>query len=310
MKSSINDVLYQKTGLTVSQLAQDLMSRVKGERIPSISEYEDKFQVSRGTIQNSLNYLKEQRAVVLVSRGHLGPCVEDIDYQKLQACSVNRGLLGSMPLAYSHTYQGLATALYRTLSLFSVNMVYARGAEYRLQLVAGGVCQFAVCSMHAARQAIDDQFPVDIAVDLGPGSYLSRHVLLLRDPHAKGIENGMRVAYDRSSPDQRQLTELLTRQVKGVHFVDLRAHQTVSAIRSGMIDAGVWNMDEIVESGYQGLHIVELSKDISADAFSSAALVVKKGEDASLLLLQRNVLPDKVREIQNAVRAGTLAADY
>lgn len=310
MKSSINDVLYQKTGLTVSRLAQDLMSREVGERIPSISEYEEKFQVSRGTIQNSLGYLKEQRAVVLVSRGHLGTCIEEIDYQKLQACSLNRGLLGSMPLAYSHTYQGLATALYKTLSPFSVNMVYARGAEYRLQLVAGGVCQFSVCSRHAARQAIEDQFPVDIAVDLGPGSYLSRHVLLLRDPAATGIRNGMRVAYDRTSPDQRQITEHLTRHIKGVHFVDLRAHQTVSAIRSGAIDAGVWNMDEILESGYEGLHIVELDQSGDADAYSSAVLVVKKGEDASLQLLRRNVTPDKVREIQNAVRTGTLAADY
>ena len=109
-----------------------------------------------------------------------------------------------------------------------------------------------------------------------------------------------------------QTAELLSSSTYAQQYeaLDLRAHQTVSAIRSGMIDAGVWNMDEIVESGYQGLHIVELSKDISADAFSSAALVVKRGEDASLLLLQRNVLPDKVREIQNAVRAGTLAADY
>lgn len=310
MKSSINDVLYQKTGLTVSRLAQDLMSRAVGERIPSISEYEEKFQVSRGTIQNSLGYLKEQQAVVLVSRGHLGTCIEQIDYQKLQACSLNRGLLGSMPLAYSHTYQGLATALYKTLTPFSVNMVYARGAEYRLQLVAGGVCQFAVCSRHAARQAIEDQFPVDIAVDLGPGSYLSRHVLLLRDPEATGIENGMRVAYDRSSPDQRQITENLTRHIKGIHFVDLKAHQTVGAIRSGVIDAGIWNMDEILESGYRGLHIVELEQTADTDAYSSAALVVRKGEEASLQLLRRNVTPDKVREIQDAVREGALAADY
>lgn len=306
----MSGLLYQKTGLTVSRLAQDLMSRVEGERIPSISEYVEKFQVSRGTIQNSLAYLKERQAVVLVSRGHMGTCIKQIDYARLQSYIFDKGLLGSMPIPYSHTYQGLATALYEALSPFSMNLVYARGAEYRLQLVTQGVCQFAVCSRYAAEQAIEDQAHVAIAVDLGPGSFLSRHVLVLRDPNVNGIENGMRVAYDRTSPDQRQITERLTEGVKGVHFVELRAHQTVSAIRSGAIDAGVWNMDEIVESAYEGLHLVDLGPSVRSDDFSSAVLVVREEEDASRLLLQRNVKPEQVKAVQDAVREGRMEADY
>ena len=49
----MGSTLYQKIGLTVSRMAQDLMSRAEGERIPSISDYQEKFQVSRGTVQNS-----------------------------------------------------------------------------------------------------------------------------------------------------------------------------------------------------------------------------------------------------------------
>ena len=48
--------LYQKIGVTIGQLAQDFLTRNVGDRIPSVSEYQEKFNVSRGTIQNALAY--------------------------------------------------------------------------------------------------------------------------------------------------------------------------------------------------------------------------------------------------------------
>lgn len=306
----MSDLLYQKIGLTVSQLAQDLLSRMEGERIPSISEYEEKFRVSRGTVQNSLSYLKERGAISLVSKGHLGTYIEKLDYHKLQDCSVYKGLLGSMPLPYSRTYQGLATALYRSLSPFSMNLVYSRGSEGRLQLVTEGVCQFTACSRYAAKRAIERETPVEIAVDLGSGTYLSRHVLILKNPQARGLQPGMRVAYDRTSLDQRHITEQLTQGIGDIRLVELRAHQTVNAIRSGMIDAGVWNMDEILESGYKGLHVLDLDKTAYTDDFSSAVLVIRQGEEALRHILCRYVEPSRVREIQEGVRTGQYAADY
>ena len=64
----MEETLYQKIGVTVHRLAQDLLTRQEGERIPSISEYQEKLQVSRGTIQNGLSYLKDSGAISLVSR--------------------------------------------------------------------------------------------------------------------------------------------------------------------------------------------------------------------------------------------------
>ncbi len=62
--------LYQKTGVAKSMLALDLMSRDTGERLLPISEYQEKFGVSRGTIQNAFACLKESNAVVLENHGH------------------------------------------------------------------------------------------------------------------------------------------------------------------------------------------------------------------------------------------------
>lgn len=65
--------LYQKIGLVKNLLALDLMSRNAGDRILPISEYQDKFGVSRGTIQNAFACLKECNAVTLENHGHQEP---------------------------------------------------------------------------------------------------------------------------------------------------------------------------------------------------------------------------------------------
>lgn len=303
-------MLYQKRGLAVSGLAQDLLSREPGDRIPSISDYMESLKVSRGTVQNGLNYLKEQGAVSLTSRGQLGTYIDALDKRALQSSTSAPELLGSMPLPYSRTYQGLATALYDAMSPFAANLVYVRGVEGRLRLIENGVCHFTVCSLYAAKQAIEDGAHIQIAADLGPKTYLSRHVLVLRDPTAKGIEPGMRVAYDPSSLDQSHLTQDVVRGVENVQLVEMRSHQTVAAIRKNVIDAGVWNLDEIIDSGYTDLNWVELDEGAAGDIFSSAAIVVKTGQDFIVRLLHRYVDPAKVRRIQCDVLEGKLPADY
>lgn len=306
----MSGMLYQKIGTTVNRLAQDLLTRQVGERIPPISEYQEKFQVSRGTIQNGLNYLKDSKAVSLVSRGHLGTFIETLDYRRLQECSINKELLGTMPLPYSICYQGLATALFKVLSPYAFNLVYARGAESRMKLLSSGVCQFTVCSRYAAGEAIRCHSEIEIAVDLGPGTYLTSHVQVFRDPEKKQIESGMRVAYDRASMDHRHLTEMVCAGIRNVELVDMKAHQTIQAIRSGEIDAGIWNLDDILESGYQGLNVVPIRQFTDAQLYSSAVLVIRRGDENIAQLLRQNASPAAVVPIQNAVREKRLSADY
>lgn len=306
----MSEVLYQKIGITVDRLAQDLLTRKEGERILPISEYQERFQVSRGTIQNGFSFLKDSGAIRLVSRGHLGTFIEAIDYYRLQECCFNKEMLGSMPLPYSISYQGMATALYQALSPYAFNLVFVRGSEGRLKLLSSGVCQFTVCSLHAAEEAIRLGSDIEIAVDLGPGTYLTRHVLLFRDPEQKQISAGMRVAYDRSSLDHRHLTEEVTAGVKGVAYVDMKAHQIVRAIRDGKIDAGVWNLDDILESGYSDLNVCPIRNSSSTNVYTSAVLVIRRGDENIRQLLQRHVRPDEIVRIQCAVREKRIPAEY
>lgn len=306
----MDGMLYQKIGIAVNRLAQDLLTRQAGERIPSISEYQEKLQVSRGTIQNGLSYLKDSGAITLVSRGHLGTFIEQLDYRRLQECSFNKELIGTMPLPYSLCYQGLATALFQALSPYAFNLLYARGAESRLKLLTTGMCQFTVCSRYAAEDAIRCHTDVEIAVDLGPGTYLTSHVLIFREAGKTAIESGMRIGYDPGSVDHRHLTEMICSGVRNVKLVELKAHQTIRAIHSGEIDAGVWNLDDIMESGHKGLNVVPLPRFSDFTAFNSAVLVIRRGDETTAQLLRQYVHLPTVQKIQSAVRSGQIEADY
>lgn len=304
MKSDANQILYQKKGVTVSNLALDLLSKDVGERIAPISCYQEEFQVSRGTMQNAFNYLKEIGAVRLTHHGHQGTYIEALDYGKLQENCVQQELMGIMPLPYSTTYEGFATAVYAQLDRLKFNMAYARGAVGRIQLVESGVYQFAVTSQYAAEYAIACKREIECLMNFGAGSYLSRHVLLLRDRRAEGICDGMRVAYDEDSLDQSRITENLI-QDKQVERVNIRTQQTISALLDGTIDAGVWNYDGIIESGYLSQwNMVFLKEDEYSSRFSTAVIVIKKGSTYLAELLKKHINIDVTLKILNEVRAG------
>ena len=194
-------------------LAMDLLSKDVGDRIAPISYYQEEFQVSRGTMQNAFNYLKDMGAVTLAHHGHQGTYIEALDYIKLQESCLQREIMGIMPLPYSQTYEGFATAIYEQFKRLKFNMAYARGAVGRIQMVESGTYQFAVVSQYAAEHAISCGREIECLMNFGAGSFLSKHILLLRDKSAEGIMDGMKVAYDEDSLDQSKITQNLTKKM-------------------------------------------------------------------------------------------------
>lgn len=304
MKLDANQFLYQKKGVTISKLALNLLSKDVGERIASISDYQVEFQVSRGTIQNAFHYLKDIGAVTLAHHGHQGTYIESLDYVKLQENCLKREIMGIMPLPYSQTYEGFATAIYEQLHRLKFNMAYARGAVGRIHLVESGTYQFAIVSQYAAEYAIRKGKDIECLINFGPGSFLSKHVLLLRDKRMVGITEGMRVAYDEDSLDQSRITRNLIENKK-VQLVNIRTQQTISALLDGTIDAGVWNYDDVLEN--QRLHdlkIVFLAENEYNNLFSAAVMVIKKGNDHLAELLRKNISVESTIKILGEIREG------
>lgn len=304
MKSDASQILYQKKGMTVSKLALSLLAKDVGDRLAPISWYQEEFQVSRGTMQNAFSYLKDIGAVSLTHHGHQGTYIEALDYGRLQENCVQQEILGIMPLPYSATYEGFATAVYAQLERLKFNMAYARGAVGRIRLVESGVYQFAVTSQYAAEHAMGCGKEIECLMNFGAGSYLSRHVLLLRDRKEEGLRDGMRVAYDKDSLDQSRITENLIRDKK-VEKVNIRTQQTISALLEGTIDAGVWNYDGTIESRYLSRwKMVALKDDEYNNQFSAAVIVIKKDNTYLAQLLKKHISVDATLKILDQVRSG------
>lgn len=310
MNTDSTNVLYQKIGVTIEKLALDLLSKNVGDRIQPISQYQEDFAVSRGTIQNAIRYLEEAGAVNLTHHGHQGTYIAGLDYGKLQENCLRQGLMGIMPLPYSVTYEGFATAMYEQLKNLRFNMAYARGAAGRIDLVVSGAYQFAVSSQYAAEYAIDSGKEIEVVLNFGTGSFLSQHVLLLRDSTRDGIVDGMRVAYDSDSLDQSKITQNLVKG-KQVELVSIRTQQTIAALRAGIIDAGVWNYDDILENHHlEELKVVFLDASEYNKLFSTAVLLVRKDGGYLKEVLKKHINVKETMEILEDVRNGRRTPSY
>ncbi len=224
-----------------------------------------------------------------------------LDNKKLQEHCMPRGILGIMPLPYSLTYEALATAMYEQFSSLNFNMAYARGAVGRIELVESGTYHFAICSQFAAEQSIKEGKQIEIAMNFGPGSFLSRHVLLLADSRFDSIQDGMRVAYDSNSLDQSYITRNIIHG-RDVTLVPIRTQQTVTALKEGIIDAGVWNYDDILENKHDSVKVAFLDDSDYNNLFSTAVLVTGKEEKCLKAMLLKYINASQTMTIIRDVR--------
>lgn len=93
-------------------------------------------------------------------------------------------------------------------------------------------------------------------------------------------------------------------------MVEIRIQNTIEALKTGEIDAGVWNYDAIIENPVTGIHIVSLSQEQYNNLFSTGVIVVKKGNDYISELLLKKINVDAVNRIVEEVKKGLRTADY
>ena len=291
----------QKIAYAAECIAYDLLSQKAGDRVRPMIEYHQLIGVSSGTVKNAFDYLEKTGAASFSRHGHEGSYIKALDYRKLQGCCTKKEILGIMPLPYSRRYEGLASAFYDQLSDLSFNMAYARGAQSRVRLVDSRTCHFAITSRYAALELIQEGMNVKVSLDLGPESYLSSHVLVMRRGNDR-IRKGMRVAYDENSLDQKSITLAVTASVP-VEFVSLRTQQTVSALLEGRIDAGVWNYDAVMDHpALQELSVIQLPRQQYTDSFTSAVVVIHKDNwTLDRLLTSRITKEETMRMIDECI---------
>ena len=119
----------------------------------------------------------------------------------------------------------------------------------------------------------------------------------------------MRVGYDSTSLDQSQITKRIVRGKK-IELVEIKTQNIISGLKAGVIDAGVWNYDDIIAHGQDGLKVVFLRDEDYDVRFSAAVIIVKKGAEYIKALLEKYISKKRVLKVLEEVRTGARIADY
>lgn len=296
------------------RIAQDLISLSPGDRLPPVGEYARQLGVGRGTVQTALQLLKDQGAVTLVPRGHMGTFVDAIDPVALWELTGLGTITGVMPLPYSTRYKGLATGLYRAFQESNIPLVLAhmRGARRRLVALNSKRYEFALVSRFTYDVISTEVDYLELAVAFGPQTSVREHVLLAREPAGRGlgagssagIQPGMRVGIDRDSIDIMRLT---LREAEGldVELVDVPYSQFLGQLQMGTIDAAIWDPEQGIPGPETGLRVAAVRGPEYGPIpeTSEAVLVVHRENQVIKSILREKVRVETVCQTQRRVLA-------
>jgi len=303
--------LLTKNGYAIMKIAMELLNYSVGARILRVSDFSEKLKIGRGTVQNALQYIEKEGGIALESRGHLGTFVLKMDRKKLWHLSGLKTVLGTMPLPYSKRYEGLATALYEAFEKADTpfNLAFMRGGETRFAGLLEGRYDFSVSSRFSAEQAIRKYPELMIAIQLGNFTYVGGHTILLRDGIGSQLRDGMKVAVDPSSYDQKRLTDIAFKGYD-VQFVEMPYNQLLTKLQHKEIDATVWNEDEVSER-YQLLKRIPLALEDKEHLHNTEAVLVFHKDNTALINMIKDIVSvEHIRAVQQAVMNNERAPKY
>lgn len=302
--------MLHRYGSVAESLALRLLALQPGDRLDPVGQLAAEFGTGRGTVQSAFRVLTQEGAVVLHNRGSLGAFVKEIDHQRLLDIAGLSPIIGVMALPYSIRFQGLSTGLSVAFERAGLPLVLAhlRGARSRLHFLRTGRCSFAVISRLAweeEHQAGDLQ----LLFSFGPGSNVGEHVLVLADPKARGITDGMRVGLDRSSHDHLRLT-LQECQGKAVELVHISYTEIASKLTLGEIDAAIWDASVALPLNLQVVFLPLQHHHQADDPNTEAVLVVRSEMEALGRLLQHRIESAVITQVQRQVVTGERMAAF
>ncbi|HPX32221.1 MAG TPA: GntR family transcriptional regulator YhfZ [Erysipelotrichaceae bacterium] len=292
---------YQKIEKVIKGIATDLLLLKVGDRLTPISNYQEKYGVARGTVQNAISFLKKKHAIELEGKGHSGTFIRKIDYSTLQEYSSRKRIMGVLPILSSYTFYGLSTALNLLLRDLNCDFAYSRGSESRIRMVVDGNCEFAICSKLSANMAIESGLNIKILANFGKKSYHSNHALVFRNHSKTKIEPGMKILIDTKSIDHAVLINNLIKDINGVILVKTRFSQTLQFLKKEKIDVSLWNYDELGLTGFEGFNVVPLEIGPELEDLSTAVMIVRSDDEFCDKVLRKYIDLSEFSRIQKGV---------
>lgn len=310
----VDERLMTKQGRVARDLARRLVGVEPGVRVPGVVELAEASGVGLGTVQEAMRLLEDVGAAGFRRRGAKGTVLEHAEDELLWFVANVGHFVGVLPLPYSRRYEGLATGLYDLLTEAGVptSLSYMRGGIRRLEGLSRGGFDFAITSLFTAEAFLrDNPSSLKVVAELGPGSYVVEHRLILADPKKDALEPGMRVGIDRDSADQTMITEMEVKHLEGeVEMLPMTYTQVLSDLEAGRLDAAVWNAEDVNGSQFNVVPLASPEAAALSGENTIAAICVRRGDDFSARVLSNKLDRERLLATQRAVIEGRRVPRY
>jgi hypothetical protein len=200
---------YKKSWLINIRIARDLIGFSAGDRLPTIREFTQKHDSSRGIVQKALKGLESGGAITLEKRGKMGTYIGAVNQAALFRLGGLEYITGTMPPAVTGDLTGLATGICDVMGECPApfNFAFIHGADKRGAALSRMVYDFAVTSQAAAVQLTARYPDLDIMMLLDGCVYSPPFVLCSNRPKVWDISDGDTIAVDPSCVDQYAMTK-------------------------------------------------------------------------------------------------------
>lgn len=258
----------------MTALATDALAVGIGGTLPTNADYLASHGIGAGTIQRALAELRTSGALSVVSRGHLGRVVTDVDVAVAWRAAWLPPVRLLLPPAGPVEITALQQVIAESLSALGIphTVRHLRGGAARLALAVAGDADLAVVSAGVLASAESPQRHRA----LGLGTYYGpARIAVVRRRDDQGLPR--RIAIDQDSPDHRAITEGEFPPADGYDYVDVPFPRVPAAVLSRQADAGIWHITpSVVPLDLAGLVLRELgrSSGIAAWRDASEAVVV------------------------------------
>ena len=300
---------YKKSWLCVTHIARDLICLEPGERIATVQEYTEKFDSSRGIIQNALQLLQEQGAVVLEKKGKTGCFIKEQNMTELFRLAELDYIMGSMPPPLTPHYASLASGICADMESCpaSFNFSFMHSGGNRAKALSRSIFDFSIVSLNTANCLIEKNPQLSIALELPGSIYSPAFQILSSIPEAKEIKKGARIASDPNSPDQYSIA---------CHFADEFGAEIVptpymtipNALRTGRADFMAARVGEA--ESYPFIKSIIPIGDIQNSDMVIPAVLVHKSNYGIAAILRKYLNPGSISQVQRDVLKGTREASF
>lgn len=307
---------YHKEWYVQTSIAKCMIGMEQASRIPTITEYAQWFECSRGLVQNALNFLEEHKAVVLDKQGKRGTFLAEKQDESLFRYSGLSHLTASMPPPVNRHFAGLATGICNGMSKCSVPFTFAfvQGSENRVQALLSRAYDFVVISQCAANTCVAENPELEIAFPFVGCEYSRPYKLYINQPGKQGVEDGMVIAMDPTSSDHVAITQKICAG-KNVEIREMPFLSALYAFYTGQIDCIAFR--DGLENGNDTLFNLAMKNEISIAPNRISRIPIEGAEDMQLPvalvhkenygmagILQRYLAQESVGVIQQQVVNG------